>query len=367
MQPPNKKRKYLIIALIVLVLGAFGLIDFRALFQSEPEKIEPVPTKTELKEPESFASQEKDEEKPDEPTPQTGQASVGDAGPSEQGDIVKPPPEKTPPPSQDDLAIQNSTIQKADPEKASRIEETDITAKDDQMLAKADNQTPPKTDESPKDKPDDATAEKPSETAADQPDEAAPADATAQPDEESQPTDPDMKTPTPEKKADAVSSFKPEGIVLAEGPGPYPYSVQTGSFDENNRAAFQKALRELKKKGLSPFWIKVDLGDKGLWHRVLLGCFSQRSEAEAMIRDHNLQGAIVANTRFAVRIGKYKDLQTLEKQAAALREKDFHPYAVKTGGDEYTLYVGAFYSKKTAQKTVDELTVMGSPGQVARR
>jgi cell division protein FtsN len=55
--------------------------------------------------------------------------------------------------------------------------------------------------------------------------------------------------------------------------------VCAGSFRE--QAAAQKYAQRLSKKGLPARVSRVDLGDKGVWHRVCLGNFSSLAEARA--------------------------------------------------------------------------------------
>ena len=60
----------------------------------------------------------------------------------------------------------------------------------------------------------------------------------------------------------------------------FPYSIYLGSFKTIDRA--RMAVSIFQQKGISPYWVKIDLGSKGKWYRVFAGHFQSRDEAEAV-------------------------------------------------------------------------------------
>jgi hypothetical protein len=343
MKPKKKIAKRVLIAIVILIVAAFGLIDFKELFEKEffKSKPETVSEQPAVEKPETSLSEQKNDN-----------AVVPDAVPTDTVEPQDSPPEQIKPPEQDDMAqddladdsaSQNSVI---DPPltqgQKPAIVETDITAGDDKVLAKVVDSASEATDNA-LSKPTDETADKPKPLAA------------------------DIKTDKPEVPPPALPTPKTEIFIVREGPGPYPYSIQLASFNQADYATFQKTLQKFQEKGMAPFWVKVDLGDKGFWHRVLSGCFRQKSDAQEVIQAKNIQGALVADTKFAVRIGEYKDEPALRQMLTSLETKGYFPYVIKESADKYVLYVGAFYSRKVAQKTVDELTVQGVPSEAVLR
>jgi cell division protein FtsN len=69
------------------------------------------------------------------------------------------------------------------------------------------------------------------------------------------------------------------------------YSVQVASFQE--LAAARRLATELRREtAMDSTVVTVDLGEKGIWHRVLVGAFATRSEARALDRRlANVEGA----------------------------------------------------------------------------
>jgi SPOR domain len=128
----------------------------------------------------------------------------------------------------------------------------------------------------------------------------------------------------------------------------YPYSVYLGSFKAAD--AVKKAISEYQERGLSPYWAKVDLGDKGMWFRFFAGYFQTKEEAEKFIKDRNIQGASLGITRYANLIGIYSSDKEVEDNRRALVSAGFHPYVIKGPDGKSFLYSGAFDRKEYAEK-----------------
>lgn len=57
----------------------------------------------------------------------------------------------------------------------------------------------------------------------------------------------------------------------------YKYSIQIASFKDKNKA--QKKVEELGSKDYQAFMVSKNLRDKGTWHRVYVGKFDSKTEA----------------------------------------------------------------------------------------
>jgi len=163
-------------------------------------------------------------------------------------------------------------------------------------------------------------------------------------------------------------SEKPTAPVAAtskQGGPQYPYSVYLGSF--KTPEAVRKALSEYQEKGLSAYWVKVDLGDKGVWHRFFAGYFRTREEAEKNIRECNLQGATPGITRYANLIGLYGSSKEVEDQKSALVSAGFYPYVIRQEDGSTLVYSGAFDRKELAEKEQAALASKGIKSEVVER
>jgi len=149
----------------------------------------------------------------------------------------------------------------------------------------------------------------------------------------------------------------PEVVTPKPGTLKYPYSVYLGSFKTAD--AVKKAMSEYQGKGLSPYWAKVDLGDKGVWHRFFTGYFQTKEEAEKFIRDHNIQGASLGITKYANLIGIYSSENEFENIRKMLESAGYHPYVIQGPSGKSYLYTGAFDRKEFAEK---ERAILASKG-----
>ena len=148
------------------------------------------------------------------------------------------------------------------------------------------------------------------------------------------------------------------GITTSHSSPPkYPYSVYLGSFKAVD--AVKKAMSEYQGKGLSPYWAKVDLGEKGMWFRFFAGYFQTKEEAEKFIKDRNIQDASLGITRYANLIGIYSSDKEVGDNTRALVSAGFYPYVIKGPDGRSFLYSGAFDRKEYAEK---ERIVLSSKG-----
>ena len=146
--------------------------------------------------------------------------------------------------------------------------------------------------------------------------------------------------------------------------GSYPYSVYLGSYGTHER--LQKAVNEYGSGGLSPYWVQVDLGRKGIWFRLFTGAFKTREEADAFIREHRIDGAFSRHTKYAVLIGTYRSEEQLQMERMELRAMGHSSYEVK-GEKVFGLFSGAFYQVARAQKQKESLASKGIRGEVVER
>jgi hypothetical protein len=157
----------------------------------------------------------------------------------------------------------------------------------------------------------------------------------------------------------------PEPVTPKPSALKYPYSVYLGSFKAAD--AVKKAMSEYYEKGLSPYWAKVDLGDKGVWFRFFTGYFQTKEEAEKFIRDRNIQGASLGITKYANLIGIYSSDNEVEDIRKLLESAGFYPYVIRGPSGMSYLYSGAFDRKEYAEKERIILTSKGITSKTTER
>lgn len=145
----------------------------------------------------------------------------------------------------------------------------------------------------------------------------------------------------------------------------YPYSIYLGSFKGIDRA--RKAVSTFRQKGVSAYWIRIDLGPKGEWFRVFTGYFQSREEADAFAARHGIREGESRHTRYANLIGTYDSEKELNEMTHTLLELGHYPYVIEGTTGRRHLFTGAFYQYARAEKEHAELTSKGIQSQLVER
>jgi cell division septation protein DedD len=145
----------------------------------------------------------------------------------------------------------------------------------------------------------------------------------------------------------------------------YPYSVYLGSFKKED--AVRKALALYRKRGLSPYLVRMDLGAKGVWLRVYDGHFETREKADIFVKKNRIPDAKTNHTRYAVLIGVYSSLAEAQARMRSLSQAGCHPYIIGEKAPHIRVYTGAFYREEDAKKELAWLGSKGIKGKVVER
>ncbi len=164
------------------------------------------------------------------------------------------------------------------------------------------------------------------------------------------------------KKAETVPN---PVLSMEEKVSKYPYAILLGAFKTIARA--EKAIALYRKKGISSYWVKVDLGEKGIWYRVFAGHFRDESGARAFIRKKRLSEARAKRTKYGILIGQFKNGERLQGKLTEVRNLGYSPYVITSDRGVSCLYVGAYYTKQGAEAQESELVSKGIDARVVER
>jgi hypothetical protein len=165
----------------------------------------------------------------------------------------------------------------------------------------------------------------------------------------------------------AASSSAPAAKVSIPhtGASQYPYSIYLGSYKNIDRV--RKAIANYQGKGLSPYFARVDLAEKGMWFRVFAGYFKTRGDAEEFIIEKKIPEAETRRTKYAHLIGVYQSQRELETERHALLALGYCPYVIKRDDGNSLLYTGAFSQKIEGEKEQRDLAAKGIQTELAER
>lgn len=91
-----------------------------------------------------------------------------------------------------------------------------------------------------------------------------------------------------------TSTPTPTGIPSGDTAASDRYAIQVAAFKDSSDA--QRLLTELLKKGYSAYRVSAETPDGVQWHRVRIGPFREKTEAEALLsglRKEKLQGFVL--------------------------------------------------------------------------
>lgn len=167
------------------------------------------------------------------------------------------------------------------------------------------------------------------------------------------------------RPTNAASTLALEQPSAPKEMGTYPYSLQIGSYRTLKRA--DKAVSIYRKKNLSPYWVKVDLGENGLWFRVFLGYFKDKENAKNYKEEHKITGGLIKRIAYANLIGIYTVEEQFEDEFLLLEKNGYFPYIIKDEQDMFRLFVGAFFTRAGVEKQHAQLLEQGIKSEIVKR
>lgn len=147
----------------------------------------------------------------------------------------------------------------------------------------------------------------------------------------------------------------------------YPYSLIGGSY--RSLASATDLVESYREKGLQAYWVKVNLGKKGIWYRVFIGGFPTTQNAAQTVAEHRLQDISIGKIKYACFIGSYRSVEELNDKRRLLAEKGYgySTYFIEDTGPQFYLYVGTSYTLKGVRKTFTDLDTSGIRSEVVER
>ena len=162
-----------------------------------------------------------------------------------------------------------------------------------------------------------------------------------------------------------VSTPEVEESVISKKVITYPYSLQIGSYRTLKRA--DSAISIYRKKALSPYWVKVDLGKNGTWYRVFVGHFSNKENAKNYKEEHNITRSLIKRIPYANLIGVYMLEEQFEDEMTVLESKGYFPYFIKDEDERFRLFVGGFFTKAGVERQHAKLFDDGVLSEIVER
>ncbi|MBN1103988.1 MAG: SPOR domain-containing protein, partial [Deltaproteobacteria bacterium] len=190
--------------------------------------------------------------------------------------------------------------------------------------------------------------------------ESAPEPATPQVPPMPRPEQIAKQLPGPEALVKPPAGTAPPVVV-----SPTPFSLYLGSFHSLDQA--RRAISTYSEKGISPYWVRVDLGEKGVWWRIFAGQFKNQEEAEKFGVEKGITEAVPKRLAYAVLTGVFAEPGEATAAKGALEGLGYSPYTLPGGDGKIRLLVGAYMTEEGAKQEAGELKTKGIEGTVVKR
>lgn len=177
-------------------------------------------------------------------------------------------------------------------------------------------------------------------------------------------------TDTPSKQAGGQQTQPPSSSETAsagtrESFPFHPFSLRSSSYQQQEKA-FQE-ISEIKQLGLTPYLVKVDLGDMGALWRIYIGFYSTEEEAKKIKATYKLANASVQKTDYACQVAEFSSEMDGINLFEKLKQSGYFPYAIQKGRNLFRLYLGAYEKKSEAEALKQRLQEKGIKSQVVKR
>jgi general secretion pathway protein A len=168
--------------------------------------------------------------------------------------------------------------------------------------------------------------------------------------------------PVPELK-DTEPAVK-ETIAKPESqPGSYTVLIASHRSPDN---VLHEASR-YRTNGVDSHWVKVDLGEDGIWYRHFAGRFNSKAEAQRFITESGLAGAIILAAPWAISVGDGISSEEIGVLADTIRSNGYDCYAQKIKKGVHRLLIGAFVTREGAENALRDISLPGIVPEIVLR
>ncbi len=152
-----------------------------------------------------------------------------------------------------------------------------------------------------------------------------------------------------------------------------PFTVQI-SASKSQQQCYRVAAM-LRRTGYPAFTSSLKLKDQGLWHRIFVGSFATKEEAEKIrqsLENDEITESLIKNMPYAIQIGKTGSLESFKELRDKLAIMHYLPYTsyardISSNTMQTRLLLGAFETKEDTTTLLNTLREKGLEARVVTR
>ncbi|GEM_PF-1320013 len=152
-----------------------------------------------------------------------------------------------------------------------------------------------------------------------------------------------------------------------------PFTVQI-SASRSQQQSYRVAAM-LRRTGYPAFTGSLKLKDQVLWHRIFVGSFATKEEAEKTrqsLEKDEITDSLIRNMPYAIQVGRDGTLESFKDLREKLLALQYMPYTsyvrdVATNATQTRLLLGAFETKEDTANLINTLRSEGLEARVVNR
>lgn len=153
----------------------------------------------------------------------------------------------------------------------------------------------------------------------------------------------------------------------------HPFTVQISS-SRSQKQCYRVATM-LRRAGYPAFTSSIELKDTGVWHRIFVGSYTSREEAEATktkLETDEISDGFIRSLPYAIQVGYAVNYEGLKELRDNIFSLEYLPYTssirdTETNQPQTRLLVGAYKEKKDTSNLLAKLRKSGFKARVVIR
>ena len=161
---------------------------------------------------------------------------------------------------------------------------------------------------------------------------------------------------------------KNETLIHAESPAApdsAPFSLQIGAYKYLDGAIERMSV--FQKKNIEVHLSRADLGEKGILHRIFVGRFETKEQAEQFKTEHGLSESVVLSLPWTILVDQANSLDGLYQAQSVLRNHQYDCYTTGNKNNGFRLLMGVYPTEKEALAQTEEINRLGLEAKVILR
>jgi general secretion pathway protein A len=120
-----------------------------------------------------------------------------------------------------------------------------------------------------------------------------------------------------------------------------------------------QTVSKYKASGIESHWVKLNLGEDGIWYRIFSGRFGSKAEVLEFIRQRDLSSTTILEAPWGIQMGEGMSIEAISQIKELLKNNQYDGYVEEISNGSYRLLIGAFVTKDGAEHAARKINFPG--------